>query len=84
MRRSRYLSATLFLIGTIYAILGTMVSIPHTHNGGCALNMAFVCLMAVVGFGFGTFLTVCGCLCVRVCVRVRVRVCERVCESAGV
>ena len=58
MRRSMYLVACLTVIGLDFVVLGIMTLVPHQHHGACHLKMAFVFMMALVGGGFGTFLTV--------------------------
>ena len=58
LRRSHYLVACLGIIGADFVVLGIMTIIPHHHHGACHLKMAYVFMMALVGGGFGTFLTI--------------------------
>ena len=58
LRRSNYVSICLAFSGIDFLVLGILTAIPHVHHGGCHLKMAFVFLMAIVGAGFGTYLTI--------------------------
>lgn len=57
LRRSRLLATILAICATNFVALGVLTIIPHQHHGDCALKMAFVFLLAVPGFGFGSYLT---------------------------
>jgi hypothetical protein len=58
LSRPRFLSVMLLFAASLYVILGSMASMHHVHHGACALKMAFVVLMALTGYCFGSFLTI--------------------------
>lgn len=57
MRRSTFTAWVLGAMAVIFSALGTFTVVPGLRDGPWACDVAYIALMASVGFGYGSFLT---------------------------